>query len=93
MGTLEDIRNWLKEIPLWRELQTIPRRTDELEARVSVLEKKLERVPGDACPKCGVRAMRLQTASRRLGPDEKAFRFDTWVCGECHHLEERRVVL
>lgn len=45
MGVLEDVRNWLKEYPLWQELEKIPRRTDEIEARVSALEKILERVP------------------------------------------------
>jgi hypothetical protein len=61
MGVIDDVRKWLKEIPLWQELEKIPRRTDELEARVSALEKALERVPGDACPKCGARAMRLKS--------------------------------
>ena len=46
MGVLDDVRNWLKEIPLWRELETIPRRMEELEARVRALEKALERVAG-----------------------------------------------
>lgn len=43
MGVIDDVRKWLKEIPLWQQLETIPRRTDELEARVAALEKKLER--------------------------------------------------
>jgi hypothetical protein len=32
MGVLEDVRNWLKEYPLWQELEKIPRRTNEIEA-------------------------------------------------------------
>ena len=42
MGTLEDVRNWLKEIPLWRELGTIPDRTAALEKKVEELENKLD---------------------------------------------------
>ena len=92
MGVLDDVRKWLKEIPLWQDLEKVPRRMDELEARVAALEKALERVPGDACPKCGARAMRLTNLGRRLGD---AYRFDTWTCGSpgCGHTEERRVLL
>jgi hypothetical protein len=32
MGVIDDVRKWLKEIPLWQELEKIPRRMDELEA-------------------------------------------------------------
>jgi hypothetical protein len=92
MGFLEDLRNWLKEIPLWQELEKIPRRTDQLEARVTALEKALERVPGGACPRCGARAMRLTDPGRRLGGKD-AYRFDTWACKECDYTEERRVLL
>jgi hypothetical protein len=95
VGVLEDVRNWLKEIPLWRDLEKIPARTDALEARVAALEKALERVPGDACPKCGARAMRLKQHGRRLGPDKDACRYDQWGCTEpaCGHVEERKVRL
>jgi predicted nucleic-acid-binding Zn-ribbon protein len=92
VGVLDDVRKWLKEIPLWQELEQIPRRTDELEARVSALEKALARVPGEACPKCGARAMRLKVEGRRLGGKD-AYRFDTWACQECDYSEERRVLL
>jgi hypothetical protein len=94
LGVLEDVRNWLKEIPLWRELETIPPRMEKLEARVTALEKLLERVPGDACPKCGSRAMRLSEQGRRLG-EKDAFRFDWWSCTAegCNYTEERKVRL
>jgi hypothetical protein len=94
MGVIDDVRKWLKEIPLWQQLETIPHRTDELETRITALENKLERAPGDACPKCGARAMRLSEEGRRLGGKD-AYRFDLWSCttGGCDHTEERRVLL
>jgi hypothetical protein len=94
MGVLEDIRTWLKEIPLWRDLEKIPSRMDAVEERVAALEKALERVPGDACPKCGARAMRLKQQGRRLG-DKNAWRFDQWECTDpaCGHIAERKVTL
>lgn len=53
MGVIDDIRKWLKEFALWQKLEKIPGRVDQLETRVTALEKALERVPGEACPKCG----------------------------------------
>jgi ssDNA-binding Zn-finger/Zn-ribbon topoisomerase 1 len=93
MGVIDDVRKWLKEIPLWQELEKIPQRTEELEARVTALEKALERVPGEACPKCGARAMRLEQTGRRLGSDTKSYRFGVWACTapSCDHTEERMV--
>jgi hypothetical protein len=95
MGVLEDVRNWLKEIPLWRDLEKIPPRMDALEKRVAALENALERVPGDACPKCGARAMRLKEQSPPLGDDRDAYRFEQWQCTDpaCGHTEERKVKL
>ena len=92
MGVLDDVRQWLKEIPLWRELEKIPHRTDELEARVSKLEKLLEAAPGDLCPKCGMRAMRLSQAGRLLGGKD-AYRFDQWsfTAVGCDYSERRKV--
>ena len=83
-----------REYPLWQELEKIPRRTNEIEARVSALEKLLERVPGEACPKCGARAMRLTRPGRRLGGKD-AYRFDSWTCTDsaCDYTEERRMLL
>jgi hypothetical protein len=60
MGTLEDVRQWLKDIPLWRELGTIPDRTAALEQRVAELESKLGgKWPADVCRLCGERAARI----------------------------------
>jgi hypothetical protein len=94
MGVIDDVRKWLKEIPLWQELEKIPLRTDELEKRVSALEKALAKVPGEACPKCGARAMRLSQPGRVLG-GRTAYRFDEWTCtaNGCGYTEERKVTL
>jgi hypothetical protein len=95
MGVIDDVRKWLKEIPLWQELEKIPRRTDELEKRVAALEQKLERAPGEVCPKCGAHSMRLTTAGRRLGGGVVSWRFDHGSCTTdgCGYTEERKVNL
>jgi hypothetical protein len=95
MGVIDDVRKWLKEIPLWRELEKIPDRMEGLEKRVAALEQKLERAPGEVCPKCGAHSMRLTAQGRRLGGGVLSWRFDQWSCTAdgCGHTEERKVNL
>lgn len=50
MGVIDDIRKWLKEFPLWQELEKIPGRVDQLETRVATLEKALEASPAKPAP-------------------------------------------
>jgi hypothetical protein len=53
MGVLEDVRNWLKEVPLWKELQNVPDRVAALEKRLTALEEELKRRPApEMCPIC-----------------------------------------
>lgn len=85
MGTLEDVRNWLKEIPLWRELGTIPDRTASLEKRVADLESKLGgKWPPDVCRLCGERAARLGHSHL-----EKTVEVSRWDCCECNGSDFR----
>jgi hypothetical protein len=37
MGVLDDVRKWLDDVPLWKELGTIPDRTKALEDKVATL--------------------------------------------------------
>jgi len=60
MGALEDVRNWLKEIPLWQELNKVPDGVSALEKKLEELESKLGgKWPPDVCRLCGERAARL----------------------------------
>jgi hypothetical protein len=64
MGLLEDVRKILADIPLWKELGTLPDRTKLLEQRVAELEAKLNgKYPADVCPRCGERTMRATASS------------------------------
>lgn len=92
MGVLDDVRRWLKEIPIWQELEQVPGKMQDLERRVEALEKRLETRPGETCPKCGEHTMRLKTTGRRTGP-MGVLRFDQWACTACDHEEERAVNL
>lgn len=60
MGVIEDVRKWLNDVPLWKELGTIPDRTKALEEKVAALEAALNgKRPGDVCPFCGAHSFRL----------------------------------
>jgi hypothetical protein len=60
MGTIGDLRRLLKDIPIWRDLGTLPDRVAALEKQVKALEEKLgEKWPPDICRLCGARGARL----------------------------------
>jgi hypothetical protein len=85
MGTLEDIRKWLKEIPLWKELDTIPARTAALEKRVTELEDKLNgKWPPDVCRLCGERAARIGNTVL-----DKTTEISRWDCTACNNSDFR----
>jgi hypothetical protein len=81
MGVLDDVRKWLNDVPLWKELGTIPDRTALLEKRVTELENKLGgKWPADVCRHCGERAARLGYS--RLEKTIEVSRWDCEICGE-----------
>jgi uncharacterized protein with PIN domain len=55
----------------------------ELRGRMAAVETALQRCPGEACPYCGERALRLKKASRPIGSGRGTWRRETWVCGAC----------
>lgn len=82
----------MNDIPLWRELGLMPDRMKALEQRVTDLEKRLERVPGETCPKCGEHAMRISHPGRLVsGAGGGHERLDTWACQACDYAETRVV--
>ena len=80
MGTLGDLRQWLKDVPLWRELGTVPDRLAALEKRVEELENKLNgKWPAEVCRHCGERAVRLQYSR----VEERGVEVTRWDCEKC----------
>jgi len=80
------------ERDIWEQLKVAPERIAALEKRVADLESKLARAPGEACPRCGALAMRLETSERsrwlygRFGARE-----ETWRCTECRRAQVQTV--
>lgn len=93
MGMIDDIRKWLKEIPIWRELEKVPGRMDALEEKVRALEARLERSPGETCDNCGEHTLRRTAVGRVVGTMGKQERHDTWTCEACGASEVRTVKL
>jgi hypothetical protein len=89
MGVLDDVRKWLNDVPLWKELGTIPDRTKALDEKVRELEDKLNgKWPADVCKFCGERAMRLFHSYPSLG--EKGYMREDWKCEKCGKQEPAR---
>ncbi|RWN28883.1 hypothetical protein [Mesorhizobium sp.] len=91
MGAIEDVRKWLADMPLWRELGKMPDRMAAMEARMAAMEERLKTRPGETCPKCGEHSMRLADAGRLYGPIGKQERTDKWLCSGCGYSELRVV--
>jgi hypothetical protein len=70
------------------------KRIATLEDRVSELEARLNKQPGDACPYCGERSMRLTKQHYMVkGDHPKRWTEETWTCGECSQTYTKRVPL
>jgi len=88
MGVLDDVRKRLNDVPLWKELGTIPDRTKALEEKVLELEIKLSgKWPADVCKFCGERGMRLYHSFPGL--DSKGTAREDWRCEKCNREDYR----
>ena len=91
MGVLEDFIGMLDRIPIWKRLGQVPAEIDELKQQMAALEERLKVVPGETCPACGERAMRLTFTSGVRGSPPNQYRRDEYRCAKCEHTEERAV--
>ena len=72
MGLLEDLRKVLADIPLWKELGTIPDRTKVLEAKIAELVKTRDKtIAWHRAPS----STRQQTDTSAVAPANKSRRF------------------
>ena len=80
------------ERDIWEQLKVAPERIAALEKRVADLESKLARAPGEACPRCGALAMRLEFSERSRSLYAKfGAREETWRCEECRRAQVQTV--
>jgi hypothetical protein len=93
MSTLDSILSLLDKWPAWKRITEAPAKIDQLETRLAKLETKLQRAPGDACPKCGAWDFRVikslphsNPAFGSLGDAARKMK-----CGECGFEETRKI--
>ena len=70
---------------LWRIIKERTGKIQELERRVSALERALETAPGQACPKCGTREFRAEKSVPH--PIFDATRMVTYKCQACSYKD------
>jgi hypothetical protein len=88
---LKDLLPVLDLWPLWKKIKAAPEHLETLEKRVTELEKRLSRCPGEACPRCG--ELSYRTVSNQPHP----MMADVGViqrkmkCEKCAYTENRTV--
>ena len=89
MGLLDNILTALDHWGEWKQIRATPSKIVELEKRISELESKLRRAPGEACPKCGALEFRIQRSDTAQHPLHRTHRTHYWKCKECGYEDER----
>jgi hypothetical protein len=91
MSTVESILDLLNKWPKWKRITETPDRVDALTARIAVLEGKLQRAPGDACPKCGALEYRVASSTPHPHMGDMGVINRLMRCGECTYEETKTV--
>lgn len=78
---------------LWEQIKLAPEQIAALEKRVTELESRLKRAPGEACPRCGELEFRVE----RAAPSQDAFaelgvREHFLKCKQCGFEDIKRVL-
>jgi C4-type Zn-finger protein len=91
MFALKDILELLDRWPTWKKIQEAPEQIGILQKRVTELENKLARAPGEACPSCGELEYRAasSTPHKRLGNMGVIER--QMKCSKCGYSEKKTI--
>jgi len=88
MFAIKDLLAVLEQWPKWKRISDMPETFDALAARVSELERKLARCPGEACPRCGELTFRVESSGggryEIVGVTERHMK-----CEKCGYSETR----
>jgi hypothetical protein len=88
---IKDLVSLMDHWDVWKEMRANAERVPDLEQRITALEEKLRRAPGEACPSCGAFELRVAKSAPdptfgRLGGARR-----TMKCSECGFEEEKIV--
>jgi predicted nucleic-acid-binding Zn-ribbon protein len=85
---LSDLIALMDRWGIWKEVRTNADKVPELERRLAALEERLQRAPGDACPKCGALEFRTEQVTPTKGHFSALNAKDRHLkCGACGHTE------
>jgi len=88
---LSDLIGLLDRWAVWKEMKANADKVPQLERRIAALEARLQRAPGEACPRCGAYEFRVIKSERdqvlgRLGGMRQHLE-----CKECGFKDEKLV--
>jgi hypothetical protein len=91
MFSLKDVLAVLDLWPVWKKIKSGPEQLEALEKRVTELEKRLSRCPGEACPSCGELSYRTVSSEPHpvmadVGAMERKMK-----CEKCGFTESRTI--
>jgi ribosomal protein S27AE len=87
---LSDLIALMDRWGIWKEVRSNAEKVPSLERRITALEQRLQRAPGEACPKCGAlefrteRTVQSNTHFAALGALDRHLK-----CGACAYTEVR----
>ena len=85
---LSDLVTLMDRWGIWKEVRANADKVPALEQRIADLEERLQRAPGEACPKCGALEFRKEKTVPSTGPFGKVGAIDRHLkCGACGHTE------
>jgi hypothetical protein len=91
MAVLGEIVELLKRWDIWKRVEAAPDRIDALETRVSELESKLQRAPGEVCPSCRALDFRVVRSGPHPILTDVGGRIHHMKCGSCGYTDARTV--
>jgi ribosomal protein L37E len=91
MAVLGELTELLRRWEVWRRVDAAPDRIDALEKRIAELEQRLQRAPGEACPKCGKLDFRVDKTFSHSEFGDMGVRVREMKCGACGFTDEKTV--
>ena len=85
---LSDLVAMMDRWGIWKEVRANADKVPALEQRIAALEERLQRAPGEACPKCGALEFLTEKTAPSTGPFRALGAIDRHLkCGACGHTE------
>jgi predicted RNA-binding Zn-ribbon protein involved in translation (DUF1610 family) len=87
---LPDLVSLMDRWAVWKEVRANADRVPALEQRITALEERLQRAPGEACPKCGALSYRVDYSEQH-----RTFvgtRIHHMKCQDCGFTDEKMIL-